>query len=491
MRHVGRNVGAHIWRWIPSLAVLLLLAALILPHDRADQLRQAQLNRQQGHWRAALGAYVDLYAATPADPLVLLPLADAYLVRGEWSTAETVLRELLNLRLTPAERDAGWLRLGWSRLQQGAPHDAQTFWKAVSPAEAGPLALLQSEQALLQGKLISATTYLNQAVDLPPALRSWRDFRAAQLALPQAPTTTLALLDQWQPLTSAHPLVPMDLAALHMEVAALRSAAAWDYDARLLALARQWASEGLPQAALTLLDQVPPSSELASRAADEAARLEWINGDSAAALLRLQHAIEQFPNVPALRRTQAVIAVSADQLDLAQSALSAAVLAEGWSADNLIAGANVAAAQQDFNAAAAAYATAIELAEDPGEYQVQAANFYISVPLRVCSEARDYANQALGSAVDRTARLLAGQLAVRCNDPTAALSVTAPLADDALADPAVGYVRGAALWQLGEHEQGYRLLAAVCDLAPRSLWRQQAEQIIGLPSSRLQPEDLQ
>lgn len=464
-----------------NLVGVAALAFWTLRPAANDTLRQAAAAGLEGDWRTATYVYQGLFDAGQRHPTLLLSLAQLRVLRHEWAKADTLLQELARQPLVPEQADAAALLRGWIALQSGDIQMANQAWNDVSPDHQGQARLLQVELALRAGDLISATERLNTVAPLDEPWLTYAHYRAAQLALPDAPTTTLQLLAGWQVPDQLASLPPFDPQQLNANRDLLLNASNLEPNARRIALARMWADEGLVRAARALLTQVPTVSVYGPLARDEDARLRWLSGDPAGALADLAQTISAYPNVPALRRTQVIIAAAAGDLATAKAALAAAVQADGRSADNYVASAAVALAAQDFNSAAAAYDAAIQSTPLTGTYHLQAANFYVAAPLRVCTAGRAHAQQALGSPVDAAARRLAAQLALRCNDPTGAISITAPLLSQLPADPQLLYVRGAARWQLGQREAARPDLERAANLAPGSLWMREAEKLIGKP----------
>jgi hypothetical protein len=418
----------RLWLTLVNGVLLAALATWVLRPAPNDTLRRADRARLDGDIRGATREYQRLVDAGERAPALALRLAELRILRGEWAAAGLALGGLAHRPLLPGEADALALAQGWIALQSGDVARATGAWDRVSAASQGPANLLRAELALRSGDTISATERLNMVGEIAEPWRTYANFRAAQLTLSYAPSTTLQLLDRLAAPSAPIPIPVIDTARLTANSQALRTAAGFgDPDARRITLARQWADEGLSRAARSVFAQVPDSSLYAPLARNEAARLRWLAGDAPGALAEISAAVLAHPNVPELRRTQLTIAVSSGDLALAQAALVAAVQADGRSPDNYVASAALALAEQDYDSAAAAYDGAIQSAAVTGTYQLQAASFYVAVPLRVCSDGRSYAEQAIGSNVDAAARRLSAQLALRCNDPTAAISITAPL----------------------------------------------------------------
>ncbi len=462
--------------------LLAALAAWTLRPAPNDALRQAAAARLDGNLRLATSEYQRLRNAGERSPATLLQLAELRMLRGEWALASGVLAELSKQPLLSAEADMLALSQGWIALQSGDVATATAAWDRVSAQRQGQANVLRAELALRSGDIVSATERLNLVGALAEPWRTQAYYRAAQLNVANAPTTTLQLLDQLALPSGPGALPALGPTRLAADSAALRAAASLpDPDARRIVLARQWADEGLSRAARSVLAEIPDAALYAPLARNEAARLRWLGGDAPGALADIGQAVERYPNVAELRRTQLTIAVANGDLATAEAALVAAVRADGRSADNYVASAALEVANQNYNGAAAAYAAAIQTAAVTGTYQLQAASFYVAVPLRVCSDGRSYAEQAIGSSVDAAARRLSAQLALRCNDPTAAISLTAPLLSQLPSDPQLLYLRGAARWQLGQREAASADLAAVANRAPGSQWMREAERLIGAP----------
>jgi hypothetical protein len=468
-------------RWL-ALAIVGLIGGLgwALRPGPPDPREAAQAAWQQGNWRSATRRYQQIVDGG-ADADSRLALAELRWLRGEETAATTLVSAALSQPLSAQQRDRAELLRGWLALAQGDSASVIAAAAAVSADQRGPASLLLSDLALRSGDIVSATNRLNAAGALEGPWRAYGQWRAAQLALTSAPSTTAALLDSLDLPERSVAVPPLDPAVLGPRLAALRAATTLDQDARQIALARIWAAEGLPQAASALLRLVPEDSSYAALAVNEQARLRWTLGDPRGALADLAAAVARFPNVPDLRRTQVTLAVAVGDVELARTALIAATQMDGLSAENYVSSAVLALSVQDFNAAAAAYDRAIETSPLSGTYNLQAANFYVAAPLRVCTTGRAYAQRAIGSAVDADARRLEGQLALRCNDAPAVLRAIAPLLAGQPDDAQLSYLAGAALWRLGQRALAGHYLERAANLAPGSQWMQQAELLIGPP----------
>ena len=473
----------------PSKQLFAFLLVLLLVSGTALALRpaanttrdQAEAARTSGDWRTATTLYQRLVDTAPSEPATLLTLAELRLLRGENDAALALVDRTLLNQPTAAQADQAQLLRGWLALQSGDPLAATADWNAVSAAQQGPANVLRMELALRSGDVISATNWLNAAGSLAGNWRVYAQWRAAQLALTDAPSTTLQLLDDLDLPALPSALPPLDPWSLPKQAAALRDAALLEPDARRISLARMWADEGLVLAARAILATIPADSSFSSLASNEDARLRWALGDPRGALADLSAAVARFPNVPALRRTQTTLAAATGDTELARAALLAATQMDGLSAENYVSSATLAVALQDFTAATAAYDLAIAATPLTGTFHLQAANFYIAAPLRVCSSGRDHTNRAIGTEVDRAARSLAAQLALRCNDPLAVLQVLAPSLTQTPDDPQTLYLVGAALWRLGYRDFARFHLERAANRAPASVWMREAEKLIGSP----------
>jgi hypothetical protein len=101
--------------------------------------------------------------------------------------------------------------------------------------------------------------------------------------------------------------------------------------------------------------------------------------------------------------------------------------------------------------------------------------------VRACDEGRRYAAAAFGSGVDQPARILAAELALRCNDPGAVAGYLEPLLALSAGDPQLRYLRAAARWRLGERDSARPDLIYAANQAPGTALMREAELLLGPP----------
>jgi len=245
----------------------------------------------------------------------------------------------------------------------------------------------------------------------------------------------------------------------------------------MLGVASLWSEQGLWQAADLLLSQIPASDQMASFAANQRALLYWSAGDNVTALALIATAQEQWPNVATLPRTQAKIAASSQQLDLALAALQQAVNLEPASSENYLVAATISLSQGDFNGTTAAYNQAIATGPLSGSLALEAANFYINTPLRRCSSGLEYARQALNTPVDALARRVVANTALQCSLAAEAEHMISPLYQTSPDDPQLAYLYAVARWQQAKPD-GQMLLKQAANQAIQTPWLQQIEQYL-------------
>lgn len=453
--------------------------------NRPDPVRvSAEQAYRDGRWQAALRDYTTLYQRNP-DGDVGIQLLHIYAIRGDWQTLDAHGLDLLNQSLTQEQRDETVMLLGWSAVQRGDLSAAQNWWHSTTAARQWQIHILHADVALRQGDIISATYHLNESATIQGAWRTAWLLRAAEIAVTDAPSTTLELLDQIQVPAIASALPPLDPAFIQQRMTALRDIARQDADARKISLARLWRDEGLADAAAIMLQQVPADSSLDSLAHDEWARIRWSQGDAEGALADLNATIERYPNVAALRRTQATIAASMGNIAQATDALEQAVIMDGKIPENYFVVAAIWLAQNDFDQAAAAYDAAIQTGILTGTSYLQAANFYINTPLRPCESGLKYARGALNTEVDNVARRVIAQVALQCGNPREAFTVLAPLSEKINDDPQLLYLRGLTFWRFGWRSFALRDFERAADLAPNSAWRRDAERYLDDEDGRM------
>ena len=462
--------------WLPSLLMIMLLGSVCLP-DEWIMWRQAEQARLAGHWHSALQTYTQL--KQNHDPRVRLAQSRLWLIRGDWHHAERSLEHVLTQPLTPRERDRAWMWYGWALLQQKRFQPAAEAWTHVSDGQDSTLSVLYVEHALAQGEIISAALRLNTIDDVDPEWRPVYELRAAQLAFTSAPSTTQTILEALTIPQQLFPGSPLTVEEYAQARATLQAAAAAPPEARMIILAQQWASQGLPQAAWSLLRDVPASSDYWPLAINTLAEIQLAHAMPVQAQQTLEQGLAAYNNIAELWRTYVSVALALEDIEQASAALDQAVALEGFTAEHYTLAASIAYAAGDYDQVKQSFDTAIKSAltqELSGTYALAAANFYVAIPLQPCSTARTYVQQALNSEVDTAARLLEGQLALRCHEPEQALQIIAPLQDQT--QPTWAYIQGAALLQLGNEAEGRSYLEYVIDHFPRSIWRYKAEQLL-------------
>ncbi|HEY1013772.1 MAG TPA: hypothetical protein VGE07_13760 [Herpetosiphonaceae bacterium] len=464
-----------------SALLALGIVVLALRGDQRNAWRRAELARFEGRWRAALAGYQRLYDEGQREPALLLALANARGVRGETASLRPLLAPLVATLPPGEQRDPALLLAGWSQAERADEAGALANWAAVSSLGQGRANVLRAELALRRGELGEAAGLLNAAGSLDGAWHAWAGYRAAQLAVTHAPSATQELLGGLLLPGLPATVPPVNPARLAAGAAALAQIPPQPADSRLVALARLWASEGLGNAARALLLAVPADSQFAALAGDEAARLRWAAGDPAGAFDEIAALVERFPNVPALYRTQALLAAELERFDLASQALVSAEGLDPGNPDTSVAWAALAVAGDNYDLAEANYEQAIRQAPISGTYQLQAAQFYATLGLQTCDEGRRHAVAAFDSPADQPARLLAAELALRCGDPAAVAGALAPLLERSPGDPRLRYLRGAAAWRLGRRDEASADLIYAADQLPGSQTMRDAEALLGPP----------
>ncbi|XSG75351.1 tetratricopeptide repeat protein [Herpetosiphon llansteffanensis] len=459
---------ARIWRWLgPSLIIILALAWLVQqPPSLARQAAQARL---AGKWHQATRLYQQLNKTQPSVPNQLA-LAELYLTRGEWQAAHNQLIDVFRQPLSLEQHQQTWQFYAWAGLQRG---DQASVQAALNSLESMPWGhVLRAEIALRSGDLISATNQLNQAQGLQQPWQNWAWLRSAEMALPTDPQLAQSLVTQIQP--QANGLQLANPWQLQQRLQRLNQLVPQTSAQRMLGVAGLWSEQGLWQAADILLSQIPINDSMASFAANQRALLHWSAGDSATALALIEAAQTQWPNVATLPRTQAKIAASSGQPNLALAALQQAVNLEPVSSDNYLVAAAISLSQADFNGTAAAYDQAIATGPMSGTLALEAANFYINTPLRRCSSGLKYARQALNSAVDDLARRVVASVGLQCLLPAEAEHMIAPLYQATPAEPQLAYLYAVARWQQAKPDS-QRLLEQAADQAIQTPWLAQLE----------------
>lgn len=462
---------ARIWRWLGA-SLIIIIGLVWLIQQPPSLARQAAQARLAGNWYQATRLYQQLNQTQPSVPNQLA-LTELYLTRGEWQAADYQLIDVFRQPLNPEQHQQAWQLYGWAGLQRG---DQAAVQATIRTFESNPWShLLRAELALRVGDLISATNQLNEVQALPQPWQNWAWLRSAELALPNDPKLAQQLLGQIQPQSNGpHLANPWQL---QQRIQRMQQLAPQDLTQRLLGMASLWSEQGLWQAADLLLSQIPASDQMASFAANQRALLYWSAGDSATALALIATAQEQWPNVATLPRTQAKIAASSQQLELALAALQQAVNLEPASSENYLVAATISLSQADFNGAAAAYDQAIAMGPISGTLNLEAANFYINTPLRRCSSGLQYARQALNSAVNDLARRVVADTALQCSLAAEAESTISSLYQTNPTDPHLAYLYAVARWQQAKPDAQV-LLEQAADQAIQTPWLQQIEQYL-------------
>ena len=462
---------ARIWRWLGA-SLIIIIGLIWIVRQPPSLARQAAQARLAGNWQQATRLYQQLNQTQPSVPNQLT-LAELYLTRGEWQTADYQLIEVFRQPLNPEQHQQAWQFYGWAGLQRGDQAAVQT---TIRTLESNPWShLLRAELALRVGDLISAINQLNQAQALPQPWQNWAWLRSAELALPNDPSLAQQVLAQIQPQTTGpHLANPWQW---QQRIQRMQQLVPQDPTQRILGVASLWSEQGLWQAADLLLSQIPASDQMASFAANQRALLHWSAGDSATALALIATAQEQWPNVATLPRTQAKIAASSQQLDLALVALQQAVNLEPASSENYLVAATISLSQGDFNGTVAAYNQAIATGPLSGSLALEAANFYINTPLRRCSSGLQYARQALNTPVDGLARRVVANTALQCSLADEAEHIISPLYQTSPDDPQLAYLYALARWQQAKPDSQI-LLKQAANQAIQTPWLQQIEQYL-------------
>jgi Flp pilus assembly protein TadD len=144
--------------------------------------RLAVLYDQNDQQAKAMIEFQELLKKRPKDSTLLSDLGYSYYNRGQWSEAESYLRQAVS---ADKSNKRAWVNLGMTLAQLGHRSDAlSAFEKAVSPAEAqANLAFVLTSQ----GNTIDAMTAYRKALTLEP---THPIARAALAKLERGETTT-------------------------------------------------------------------------------------------------------------------------------------------------------------------------------------------------------------------------------------------------------------------------------------------------------------
>mgnify|MGYP005838375391 FL=1 len=460
-------------------------------------MQQADRLFVQGHYTAAHHAYRSHADSThiPSAEL-LLRIGMLHTVRGEYGSASHTLWQAIGQGLPPAQHDLALLYLGVSSARSDNLALALTIWqeyplcKADTCPYAGVRQTLIGDALLAQHQYAAARAAYAAALDLPLDL-AWHQIARTRYALLLAaddPHAAQAVLERTlthpRPAPFTAPLVPPRIAQEQQLLHSILHANPADH-AQLLG--QIYTRYGYDALALATFAQVPATSPHAHSAAAYRAYLTWRTSPAYAELGELDSFQQTTPNDPAA--TTLLLLSTMTTAALSHSSVPTTTLAQlpNGTPERALLEAIWHLFERDYTAASMHMQQLLARSSgiQRGHYALWVARFHLDRAYAVCAEGRTAAELAVQSLPDVSAAwtVLAGVL-FQCGDDVGAQhAAQQAIAHDhalpALSPPAEAWLYlGAAHLRQGDATAARHALTTAADLAPASVWRERAEQLL-------------
>ncbi len=479
------------------LILLGLAAHVTFQPDTHDDIRQADKLFMQQQFYHSLQQYTALAQHTPSTELSLR-LGMLHTVRGEYATAESHLRQVLQANLSDEWHDLAVLYLSHVLRQQGYADDAMHTWARASATSSltGVAHILQAEWQLHEEHYAAARQTYQIAMQhaLPINWLPVVIYRVALLQAAQDSDAALAILEQ-----PAHHL-HLTTMPNNPFLAPLRPAIEHDA-AQLLAILQADAPEqtlllGKLYAHLHFYDLAKSQFAHLQTAATDATDAEAIILDdtdlhastyTAYVQLQMGHVdeaqehleivLETYPNNPQVRILLTLAYLLQKDSDAAGKQIAILTKRYPLQPDIYLSWANWYIYHHDYIHAREAYHHAMWLSprEERGRYALLAAQFHLETSYDVCDHGLPAANVAVQMLPnDATAWTMLAAMNYQCADFARAIEVAQKALDHGAGADAFYYL-GASLARQGQHDAAYTALVQAADLAPDSIWRERAE----------------
>jgi tetratricopeptide (TPR) repeat protein len=478
-------------RLLIAIGLLGLCLWLVATPDPRDDLRYGDDLFRSGRYYEALQTYRRI-AATADLPEVHLRLGMIATLRGETDTAEDELRRAMQQGLAGTDYYLALAYLGQALAADGRTALAQQTWSLAAACRTeqectyrGPIAILQAETLLAQEDYADATMLYRIAMAHADLGERWQHAAQSRLALltaPHDPQQALRLLAD-----SVGPTIPDNawLAPLvpHIDTTALVAALSFDPGTsnHQRALGQYYVSQGfyrLAEEQFTRAAAGDPDALLAATA--YAAYNDWRQGAAEDGLTRLEAQVAANPDDTRAQTLLAMIAISRDAgIDQATQIAMLEQL-DPELPDTRLAWAGWYTSQREYALAADAYTQAVGRAteQERGRYALIAARFHLATRFALCERGLPLAESAhLADSNNHDATLVLAAHLYHCERYQEAVTV-ARQAFDQRNNPEAAYYLGAALAFTGNYPDAREALLASADLAPASIWRVRAEEIL-------------
>jgi hypothetical protein len=472
--------------------VLLLLwqgARLTFRPDQLDDLRHADALFAAGQYYSARAAYTAVVMRAPRLAPALLRLGIIYAVRNERAANEQ-LANALDAGLSQSDYELARLYQGWLAAASGQRDQAMRYWATISEYSAW----LPLRRALEAENLLALADYAGAEASYRASVAAglpseWRALVATRLALLRAssdPPAALAELKRVDdPPISPAPNGMIYAAALlpdtDPDAGQLASALGAPPDQQPQLLGQIYLHAQLYSLAEAQFAKIGPDSPGAIAAATYAAYTHWIAGDHAGGLQRLQDLVAAHPADQRARAVLALAYLSSHNASGAKAQLDIVRAQAPRAPETHLALAQWYAALHDYLAAAEEYQLALGDAApaERGTYALALARFHIAIALDRCEHGLPAAEEA-ARALPSDPRAWATLASVRfsCGDPAGSRAAAEQALQRTPTSAEASYYLGRALAALGAQPAARLALINAADLAPRSPWRERAEELI-------------
>lgn len=484
IRNITRILGCFI-----VLAILAQALRFTFSSDTQSQLRSFdQLFIQEQYYQALQFVRT---SPTPYEPVIWARKGMLHSLRNEPSLANQSFAVALRSGLSGLEYDLLRLYQGYNSWKRGYQDEARNAWDQIDRRSAltGLRLVLEAEVSLNQQDFVRAERELRQALTYPLPV-DWFRFTHQRLALLRASSDLVSALNELQ-LSESKPTEPASGHYFQLAQALLPHSSLTSTQLRnILEAPAEQRAQLLGQTYLELawyplaelqFAAIPESSPLWFSAVSYLAYTQWQIGASDESISQLSKLMESYPEDPRPRALLALIQLSASQEDEARIQLNLVRTMAPYEPDTFLAWAQWHSVKREYTQAAQAYENARTRAA-PAErlkYSIAQIRFHLNTNTSVCSTALQVAEEAATLEQQNSdVWTLLAQVQLACKQTQQALysSQQALRLNNKHAE--AYFYQGEALISLKQRDAARASLIQAANLAPSSIWRNRAEELL-------------
>ncbi len=475
--------------WLLALLFISIGSAALAPHFIASSpLRDADQAWRDGRALEAWQLYTQLAQNQGLPPHAQLRLAGLALERGACGDAELLAAQALTHAIARDDAALAHLIRAQCAVKREAWNTATAAWIALdaqSPLRA-VAHVLQGEHALGSGDTYPAVKHFERALRhaLPAPWTAFAQLRLAQMSVDRTAAqqhlqfipTTLPTPDP-----STRPLLPLPPSTIVAQAAHLRAVVAAPSAEHDQLRGQHLLNAALWQLAIAHFDHLAQfhPDDPRPRAYGAYARYQMGERRAATDALRVLH--RRFPSDPLVATLRATLALHAGEPATAAAIVDRAAKKQPLDPALALVRSDVLVAQRRYADALAERRRARDIAPaaQRGRYALALAQHHLDLAYNLCGYGVTAAQEVTALApTNRQAWQIMAAVHYHCGRYTDAIAAAQQGLVHAPDEPALHFFLGSALWEAKQHDDARHHLIRAADLAPNSLWRERAEDIL-------------